>query len=411
VKRKAEVENLLYIVRLSGTNTMTGMKTKSSVMKMLIFLIVGAATVLSVFWNDSFDFVDDLIQPSDLPIDQIKLPEGFEISVYAEVPNARSMAVSPGGTLFVGNRSEDNVYAVVDTNKDMVADRIYVIDKDLKMPNGVAFKDGDLYVAEVNRILRYRNIESNLDSPPEPEVVFDGYPTERHHGWKYIAFGPDGKLYVPVGAPCNICENEDKPIFASITRIDVDNPKPEIIAHGVRNSVGFDWDPKTGDLWFTDNGRDMMGDDVPPCELNHVKSAGEHFGYPYCHGGTIPDPEFGQGKDCKNYSPPAYKFGAHVAPLGMTFYTGNVFPKDYLNAMFVAQHGSWNRSKKSGYKVMMVQHNGTKATKAITFAEGWLDHESQKAWGRPVDVLGLADGSILISDDYAGVIYRVTYKN
>ena len=379
-------------------------------MKIAILLIVGTATMMSVFWNETIEFIGGETQPSDLPIDQIKLPKGFEISIYAEVPNARSLAVSPGGTLFVGNRSGDKVYAVVDTNKDNVADKIYIIDSDLKMPNGVAFKDGDLYVAEVSRILRYKNIESQLANPPDPEVIYDEYPTETHHGWKYIAFGPDGKLYVPVGAPCNICENKDKPIYASITRIDVENPKPEIVAHGVRNSVGFDWDPKTGDLWFTDNGRDMLGDDIPPCELNRVETSGDHFGYPYCHGGTIIDPEHGDGKDCNDYVAPAYNFGAHVAPLGMAFYTADAFPQEYQNTMLVAEHGSWNRSKKSGYKVMLIQHDGVKATEGSIFAEGWLDHETQIAWGRPVDVLGLEDGSVLISDDYADVIYRVAYK-
>ena len=228
--------------------------------RLLIFSAVLVLTTVAV----SFKFLSKSNPFEDLPLEQIKLPDGFKIAIYAEVPNARSMVLSENGTLFVGNRSEDNVYAVQDTDGDMVADKTYIIDKGLKMPNGVALKDGDLYVAAVNKILKYENIEANLDNPPEPEVIFDNYPTETHHGWKYIAFGPDGLLYVPVGAPCNICYRDDNPIYASITRIDVANPKPEIVASGIRNTVGFDWDPKTGNLWFTDNGRDMMGDDTPP---------------------------------------------------------------------------------------------------------------------------------------------------
>jgi len=343
-----------------------------------------------------------------LPLEKLHLPDGFKISIYAEVPNARSLDVSPSGIVFVGNRSQNKVYALVDSNQDFKADGIYVIDKGLNMPNGVAFKDGDLYVAEVNRILVYRDIENHLSSPPKAEVVYDKYPTEKHHGWKNIAFGPDGLLYVPVGAPCNICEPK-KPIYASITRLDVNHPDPEVIAHGVRNSVGFDWDPQTGDLWFTDNGRDMLGDDVPPCELNHVEKVGENFGFPYCHGGTILDPEYGKGKNCEDYSAPAWNFHAHVAPLGMMFYKGSLFPSDYVNDIFVAQHGSWNRSKKIGYRVMRVKHNDKNATSATVFIDGWLDDDSQQAWGRPVDIIQLKDGSMLISDDYADVVYRVFY--
>jgi len=344
-----------------------------------------------------------------LPLDQIKLPPGFKIAIYAEVSNARSMVLSDNGTLFVGNRSEDKVYAVKDTDGDMVADITYVIDEGLKMPNGVALKEGDLYVAEVSRILKYENIETNLANPPEPVIIFDGYPTERHHGWKYIAFGPDGLLYVPVGAPCNICDKEDE-IYGSLTRINVDQPIPQIVASGIRNTVGFDWDPKTDKLWFTDNGRDMMGDDIPPCELNAITERNQHFGYPYCHGGEVLDPKFGKGKSCDDYTSPVWNFGAHVAPLGMSFYEGDMFPNTYASKIFVAQHGSWNRSKKSGYVIMALDHEATNVSKAEVFASGWLDKESQKAWGRPVDVINMPDGSILVSDDYADVIYRISYS-
>lgn len=363
----------------------------------------------TLFLMVAFLSVSCAYQSHELPIDKISLPEGFYIEKYASVPNARSMTISPTGVVYVGTRSKGNVYAVVDVNKDGIGDQVYTIDKGLRMPNGVAYKDGDLYVAEVSRILRYKKIDKKLNSPPEPEVVYNGYPTEGHHGWKYIAFGPDGKLYIPVGAPCNVCD-EDKEIYASITRIDVSNPHPEVIAHGVRNSVGFDWDPESGDLWFTDNGRDMMGDDIPPCELNHLTKVGQHFGFPYCHGGDILDPEFGKGHNCNEFVKPAWKFTAHVAPLGMKFYTGNMFPAIYKNAVFIAQHGSWNRSVKSGYKVMVGFKEGNNITSMKVFASGWLNDTTQEVWGRPVALLQMPDGSLLLSDDFAGVIYRITYK-
>jgi glucose/arabinose dehydrogenase len=343
-----------------------------------------------------------------LPLDKIKLPEGFSIEVYAEVNDARSMAMSPSGILYVGNKAGDKVYAVKDTDGDNKADQKWVIASGLNMPNGVAFKDGDLYVAEVSRILKFPAIETKLENPGKPVVVNDQYPTEGHHGWKYIAFGPDGKLYIPVGAPCNICESKDE-IFASITRMNADGSGREIFAKGVRNTVGFTWHPETKELWFTDNGRDMMGDEVPQCELNVAQKTGMHFGYPYCHEGSVKDPEFSK-RPCTEFVAPVEKLGAHVAPLGLKFYTGSMFPDMYKNKLFVAKHGSWNRSKKSGYEVTLVKTENGKSTGTETFASGWLDVESQKAWGRPVDVLVLADGSMLISDDHANVIYRIHYR-
>lgn len=344
-----------------------------------------------------------------LPLNSIKLPAGFSINVFAEVDNARSMVLSPSGTLFVGNRNEDKVYAVKDTNGDYKADKRWVIASGLNMPNGVALKDGDLYVAEVSRILKFKDIENHLSNPGEPEVVYDEYPTETHHGWKYIAFGPDGKLYVPVGAPCNICESED-PIYASITRINPDGTGLEVFASGVRNTVGFTWHPETNEMWFTDNGRDMMGDDVPPCELNSAPIAGMHFGYPYCHGGTIKDPEHGNKKPCAEFTPPKQNLNAHVAPLGIKFYTGSMFPSDYRNQAFIAEHGSWNRTKKSGHLVSLVKIENGKSVGYETFAEGWLNHDTQEVWGRPVDLIVMPDGSMLLSDDKAGIIYRITYQ-
>lgn len=350
---------------------------------------------------------------ADVQLDKLTLPDGFKIDVWAaDLPSARSLAISDKGIIFVGNRRENNVFAVIDEDADGKADYKYLIGEDLNMPNGVAYKDGDLYVAEINRILRFKDIENNLENPTY-EVVYDGYPTETHHGWKFIDFGPDGMLYVPVGAPCNICKEENE-IFASITRLDVNkpNPSPEVYAHGVRNSVGFDWNPKTGHLWFTDNGRDMLGDDVPDCELNLATEAGQHFGYPYWHAGTVKDPEFGdKGKPSSEYVAPAEEMGAHVAPLGIKFYDGSMFPSSYDNKAFIAKHGSWNRSKKSGYQVVTVSmDDNEKVTKQEVFISGWLDDATQDVWGRPVALQELPDGSLLISDDMAGCIYRVTYS-
>ncbi len=347
---------------------------------------------------------------SALPLDRIKLPEGFAIDIFAEnVTNARSMALSPNGTLFVGTRDEGNVYALQDTDGDFRADKQFILAKGLKMPNGVAFKDGDLYVAEVSRILKFENIEASLDNPPTPKVVYDKYPTDTHHGWKYIAFGPDGKLYVPVGAPCNICDPDE--IYASITRINPDGTGLEIVQKGIRNTVGFTWHPDTKELWFTDNGRDWLGDDKPACELNRATNDKMHFGYPYCHQGDLPDPEFGKKRDCSEFTAPAQKLGPHTAPLGLEFYTGSMFPAAYKNQILLAEHGSWNRSKKIGYRIMLVtldeNHN---ATSYKPFAEGWLMEAEDDVWGRPVDLELLPDGSILISDDYADAIYRIYYK-
>ena len=344
-----------------------------------------------------------------LPLNTIKLPQGFKLEVFAEVPDARSMAVSPSGIVYVGNKDQDKVYALKDTNGDNKADKRWIVASGLNMPNGVAFHEGDLYIAEVSRIVKLQGIESKLENPPTPVVISDDYPTETHHGWKYIAFGPDGKLYVPVGAPCNICESKNE-IYASITRLNKDGSGREIFAKGVRNSVGFAWHPETKELWFTDNGRDSMGDNIPSCELNNAPKIGLHFGYPYCHEGSVKDPEFGNKRPCSDFAAPADKLGPHVAPLGLKFYDGAMFPASFKNQIFVAEHGSWDRSKKSGHNVSLVRFNNNKVTGHEVFASGWLNDATQKVWGRPVDILVLKDGSLLISDDKAGVIYRVTYN-
>ncbi len=379
---------------------------------LLLLIAVGLLSTQSTLKKNNPDNSSPAITGASaaLPLDKIKLPKGFSISVFAEVEDARSLAISPSGTIFVGNHGEDKVYAIKDTDGDGKADKKWVIAKGLNMPNGVAFRDGDLYVAEVNRIHKFAGIESKLDNPGKSQIIYDKYPTEAHHGWKYIAFGPDGKLYIPVGAPCNICESKD-PVYASITRMNADGTGLEVFANGVRNSVGFTWHPITKQMWFTDNGRDMLGDDIPSCELNTAIKAGLHFGYPYCHEGAIKDPEFGDKRPCSDFVKPADKLGPHVAPLGLKFYTGKMFPSEYNNQIIVAEHGSWNRSKKIGYNLTLVNVDAnSKVTGHSVFASGWMDDATQKVWGRPVDVLLLPDGSMLVSDDQANVVYRIVYK-
>jgi len=346
-------------------------------------------------------------EAQQLPLGDIRLPPGFEIEIYASgVENARQMALGDAGTLFVGSRAAGAVYAVVDEDGDNRADRVRRMAQGLYMPSGVAFRDGALYVAEVNRVLRYDGIEGRLDDPPRPEVVVDGLPSDRHHGWKYLGFGPDGKLYLPVGAPCNICRVE--PPYGTILRFDLETGEREIVARGVRNSVGFDWHPETGNLWFTDNGRDHLGDERPPDELNRVTETGAHFGYPFCHGDDIPDPRFGDERRCAEFTPPAQELGPHVASIGMTFYTGAAFPDDYRNQILIAEHGSWNRSSKIGYRVTLVRLGTDNMPVAYdVFASGWLQGEHD--WGRPADVEVMPDGAILVADDSAGVIYRIVY--
>jgi glucose/arabinose dehydrogenase len=343
-----------------------------------------------------------------LPLEQIKLPAGFEISVYATgVNNARSMTLSPNGTLFVGTRSVGNVYAIVDRNGDFQADEVITLARGLNSPNGVAFRDGALYVAEINRVIRFDDIENHLKSSSQPVVVNDKFPKDGHHGWKFMRFGPDGLLYVPVGAPCNICErNADR--YAVIMRMRPDGTNLETFARGIRNTVGFDWHPATQELWFTDNGRDWLGDDQPPDELNHASQPGMHFGFPYCHGGDLPDSEFGTKHKCTEFTPPVQKLAPHVAALGMRFYTGTMFPEAYRQQIFIAEHGSWNRTTPVGYRITLVRFDNNRAVSYEPFAEGWL--QDGRPWGRPVDVLVMPDGSLLVSDDRADVIYRIRYK-
>ncbi|MFP4474601.1 MAG: PQQ-dependent sugar dehydrogenase [Desulfatibacillaceae bacterium] len=340
-------------------------------------------------------------------LDRIELPDGFSINVHTdEVPGARSLAFGPEGILFVGSRGEGRVYAVVG-EPGGGKPGVVIVAEGLDSPNGVAVRDGDLYVAEISRILRFDDIGKTYRDGPEPVVVYDGLPQDEHHGWKYIAFGPDGMLYVPVGAPCNVCDPED-PRYASILRMKPDGTAREVYASGIRNTVGFDWQPETGVLWFTDNGRDWMGDNRPPDELNRAPEPGLHFGFPYCHGLDVPDPEYGEGRKCSDFTPPELELGPHVAALGMVFYTGSMFPEEYRDRVFIAEHGSWNRTVPIGYRVMSARVVDGRASDLEVFAEGWLQGSS--AWGRPVDVVVAPDGSLLVSDDRGGAIYRIAYE-
>ncbi|WP_051079116.1 PQQ-dependent sugar dehydrogenase [Methyloversatilis thermotolerans] len=340
-------------------------------------------------------------------LDSLRVPPGFTIELWARVDNPRAMTLGAPGRLYVGSR-EGHVSAVSFDPKTMKAGRSTKIADGLNMPVGVAWRKGDLYVSSLDRIVRLPDIDNRLDAPPKPVLVSDRFPKETAHGWKFIAFGPDDKLYVPVGAPCNICDR-DRDGFSNIMRMNADGSGLEVYARGVRNTVGFDWHPQTGELWFTDNGRDWMGDDTPPCEINRVSAINQHFGYPYCHGGSVLDPEFGKGKSCGDYVAPAWKLGAHVAPLGMRFYTGQQFPDEYRGALFVAEHGSWNRSSKDGYRVMMARLDGSRIVSYTPFVEGFLG-PGEAVHGRPADVLVMPDGTLLVSDDTANAIYRVRWN-
>lgn len=351
-----------------------------------------------------------LEEKGDPQLSKLKVPDGFAIRYYAtDVNNARSMALGDNGTVFVGNRKGKNVYALVDADHDGTAEKKYTVATGLNTPNGVAFHKGSLYIAELNKIWRIDNIESTLDNPAKPVLVNDSFPSEEQHGWKYTAFGPDDKLYVSIGAPCNVCnDNEKDKRFASISRMNADGTEFEVYSNGIRNSVGFTWDPQSKNLWFTDNGRDMLGDDMPADELNIAEKKDENFGFPYCHQGDIADPEFGKGKNCSGFKGPESKLTPHGAALGIKFNTGSMFPDIYKNQVFIAEHGSWNRSKPIGYRVMMASVQGNKVTSYRPFIEGWLNNG--EAWGRPVDILFLKDGSMLVSDDHANAVYRLSYK-
>lgn len=339
-------------------------------------------------------------------LDDIVLPAGFSIEIYADdVPDARSLAAGDKGTVFVGTRRDGRVYALVPQASGRPT--VITVASGLQMPNGIAFFNGDLFVAETTRITRYADIESQLDNIPEPSVIIDSLPGKSHHGWRYIAFGPDEKLYVSIGAPCNVCDKGAEG-FANISRMNPDGTGLEVFAEGVRNSLGFTWNPESGDLIFTDNGRDMMGDDVPPGELNRASRQGMHFGFPFCHAGEIKDPEFGEQRSCDEFIAPVQKLGPHVAPLGIEIYMGSMFPEEYHGQVFIAEHGSWNRSQKIGYRISLIRFKNGEPQGYEIFAEGWL--QGDEVSGRPVDMLVLEDGSMLLSDDKQGRIYRISYS-
>ncbi len=355
-----------------------------------------------------FAYSSAVAQNPEVFLNEINLPEGFRIEVFAsEIDNARSLEKGPNGIVFVGNRGGGKVYALLDSDKDGKADKTYVLAEDLNQPNGVAYKDGDLYIAEVSRISVIRNVVYNLDASPELETIRNDFPTESHHGAKHIAFGPDGKLYIPIGAPCNICLKKDER-FASIMRMNPDGSELELFASGVRNTVGLAWHPETNELWFTDNGRDWMGDNKPNDELNCAPQKGMHFGFPFCHNGDLPDPKYGDQRDCSEFTLPVQKLLPHIAPLGLTFLTQDVFPDEYKSSILIAEHGSWNRTTPIGYRISRVELKDGKAVKYEAFADGWL--KGAKRHGRPVDVLELDDGSLLVSDDHANCVYRITYS-
>ena len=373
---------------------------KPAVLALALWVLVGAASPAR----------------AAVQLDKLKAPPGFVVELVTDgVPNAREMALGRyadgQGVLFVGSRGSGKVYAVEFGGAAAAA--VHTIASGLEMPSGVAYKDGSLYVAAVSTVLRFDGMDgaARLASPPAPKVVTDRLPDDRHHGWKFIAFGPDGKLYVPIGAPCNVCEPDAR--HGVIVRMNADGSTLETVARGVRNSVGFDWSPVDRTLWFTDNGRDSMGDDVPGDELNHLTKTGQDFGFPYCHQGNVPDPSFGSKRPCSAFTPPAAVLGAHVAAIGMRFYAGRQFPDAYRGNVFIAEHGSWNRSRKSGYRVVRVAVDGKGGAGPVQpFIEGWLqvdDSGRETVWGRPADVLPLPDGTMLVSDDLNGAIYRVRY--
>lgn len=343
--------------------------------------------------------------PDKLPIPQLKLPKGFKIEVYASgIANARSLRLGDKGTVFVSNRVLDKVYAIVDRDGKR---EVKVIASGKDRPNGLAFHRGTLYIAEGTKISKLEQIEDHLDNPPQPVVIYDDLPNHQSHGWKFIGIGPDKKLYINVGAPCNICIPPEE--NAQLRRINLDGSGAEVAARGVRNSVGFDWHPVTKELYFTDNGRDWLSEDLPEDELNRVTKLGQHFGFPYCHQGTFTDREVGWGRSCDEFVKPVALLGPHSAALGMRFYTGRMFPAEYRHAIFIARHGSWNKTKKIGGDVVVAKLNKNGSVKSIEpFLTGFLQNNAYI--GRPVDVQVMKDGSLLVSDDYAGAVYRVTYS-
>jgi glucose/arabinose dehydrogenase len=345
--------------------------------------------------------------PSEIPVEKLKAPPGFKVELWATgLPGGRAMALSDDGRkVYVGTRAIGRVYEVTDAGDKRTVRT--VVDK-LTQPAGVAYKDGALYVFAIDKVLKYDGIAGNPSAQAQDLTAKFELPQQQHHNWKYVAFGPDGKLYVPFGAPCNICEPSQE--YAQIRRYNADGSGMEVVARGVRNTQGFAWHPTTGEMWFTDHGRDWMGDDTPEDELNRLPRAGLNFGFPYCHAGGIPDQDFKKANACDNVTLPVRTMGPHAAVMGVHFYTGNMFPAEYRNAMLVARKGSWNRTKKFGYDVVMVRPDADGRNASITpFMTGFLDSNTDAFSGRPTYFLQMPDGSLLVSDEQLGAIYRISY--
>jgi glucose/arabinose dehydrogenase len=340
-----------------------------------------------------------------LPLDKLKTPKGFNLELYASgMANARSLALSDKGTVFVGSRLQDKVYAIT-TDKDGKR-KVQVLVSGLYRPNGVAYKNGTLYIAELSQISKIENVDDKIDASPKPVVIYKDLPKDEAHGWKFLAIGPDNKLYLEVGQPGNnVLHDKD---HGQIRRINLDGSGAEVVAYGVRHSVGFDWNPKTKELYFTDNGRDWFSEDLPNDKLNRVTKVGQDFGEPYCHQGNIPDNEFGWGRSCSEFVPPVALLGPHAAALGMRFYTGTMFPAEYRDQIFIARHGSWNRTVKFGGDIAVAKLNKDGSVKSVEpFITGFLQNNNYV--GRPADVMNMRDGSLLISDDFNGAVYRLSY--
>jgi len=379
---------------------------KTIIRTMMRFAVIIAAVLL----------MSPVAEAKEPPLERIRLPKGFSISLYANVPGARSMAVVEKiGVVFVGTRS-DSIYAVIDKDRDGRPEQVVRVRSGLKVANGIDWRNNWLYVAEQHRVVRFSAPDLKTLMAASPQVLFDDLPDDPWHGWRYARFGPDGGFYIAVGSPCNICRTNG--LEGTIVRMapgggkgdDKGGGKPEVIASGIRNSVGFDFQPTTGELYFTDNGADNMGDDSPPDEFNHAPRKGLWFGFPWFGGGTDRTSEFRGQPLPRPAQFPVVEFNAHVASLGISFYRGKMFPAEFRGDAFVAQHGSWNRTIPDGYRVMRIRFDKKthKAGKKEIFAAGWL--KGERSWGRPVDVKELEDGSLLVSDDKAGRIYRITYQ-
>ena len=343
--------------------------------------------------------------PAEIPLNRLRLPPGFRIELWAHgAPGLRAMARSESGKIYAGTRGIGRVYEITDNGRERT---VRVVADQLTQP-AVTYHNGSLWVFAIDKVLRFDGIDRNPTVQPLDLTARFALPPEQHHNWKYVAFGPDGKIYVPFGAPCNICIPGEP--YAQIRRYNADGSGMEVIARGVRNTQGFDWHPVTRELWFTDHGRDWMGNDAPEDELNRMGRAGLNFGFPYCHANGVVDKDIRRDRPCDGVTMPVATMGPHAAVMGIHFYTGSMFPPEYRNAAFVARKGSWNRDAKFGFDVVAVRADPNGANPRITpFVTGFMDTSNNSFWGRPVYMLQLPDGSMLLSDEQMGAIYRITY--